>query len=171
MARKEKLATVTAEGRDKGKNFLISEMSPRDGERWATRALLAFGRAGHGEMPEGYQEDLERSGMAGIAAIGIRALTSIRFEDAEPLLDEMMQCVAFVPDVTKIDQMTRRPIVRGLIEGDIEEIATMLFLRSEVLELHTGFSVAAFLSRMGAAAKERLGSKTTQTSPELSEGS
>lgn len=165
MARKEKPVTIESEGRDKGKVFLITEMSPRDGERWATRALLAFGRAGYSEMPDGYQEDLERSGMAGIAAIGLRALTSIRFEDAEPLLDEMMQCVTVIPDVTKIDQITRRPITRALIEGDVEEISTMLFLRSEVLELHTGFSPAAFLSRMGAAAKERLNSKSTPTSP------
>jgi hypothetical protein len=166
MARAEKLVTIKVEGRDTGKTYLITEMPPRVGEKWAARALFALGKAGHGEMPEGYREELERAGMAGIAAIGVRALTSMDFADAEPLLDEMLTCVTFVPDPGKIDQTTMKPIARTLIESDIEEISTILTLRSEVLEVHTGFSIAAFLSRIGAAAKAQSSFSTIPTSPE-----
>lgn len=172
MARKTAKVQIDAEGRDKGKWFLITEMPPRQAEKWATRALLALGRGGQAEMPVGYSEELAAMGMAGIASLGIRALTSISYADAEPLLDEILTCVSFIPDPSIIDQTTREPVARGMIESDVEEVATYFRLRSEALELHTGFSIAAFLSRLGSAAKERaLSSMTTPTSPGPSDGS
>lgn len=45
MARKTKLVTIAAEGRDKGKCFLIREMPAMQSEKWAIRAILALGRA------------------------------------------------------------------------------------------------------------------------------
>lgn len=172
MARKSKIVTIEAENRDRGKSFLLTEMPPRQSEKWATRALLAFAKTGGNEMPDDFRAELAHAGMAGIAAIGIRAITSINFDDAEPLLDEMLSCVTFVPDLTKLDQMTRQPIVRGLIDDDIEEVATLLTLRSEVMELHLGFSIAAFLSKMGAVARQKLqASLDTSMSPNPSEQS
>ena len=166
MARKTKAVTITHEGRDKGKTFLITEMSPVKAEKWATRALIAVARSGSAEMPEGMKEGLQEAGFAGIAALGARAITTIAYEDAEPLLDEMMACVHFVPDTSKIDQMTLLPIVRPRNEDDIEEVHTILLLRSEVIELHMGFSIAAFLSTIGAAARARLSNMPNmQTSP------
>ncbi len=167
MARKTKLVTIEADGRDKGRSYFLTEMAPRQAEKWATRALLAFAKTGHTEMPEDFRETLQHAGMAGLAAIGIRAITSVGFDDAEPLMDEMMGCVTFVPDPTKLDQATRLPIIRGLIEDDIDEVSTLLLLRSEVMELHLGFSIAAFLSRLGAAARGRLSDSLniTSTSP------
>ena len=50
MARKE--ASFTAEsGRDKGKQFLITEMSASQAENWAIKVILAIGNAGI-EIPE-----------------------------------------------------------------------------------------------------------------------
>ena len=50
MARKE--STFIAEsGRDKGKQYLITEMSATQAENWAIKALLAVGNAGI-EIPE-----------------------------------------------------------------------------------------------------------------------
>lgn len=172
MARKTKLVPITTENRDKGKTFLLTEMSPVKAEKWATRALIAIARSGSAEMPEGFKDELGNLGMAGIAALGARALTTIDFADAEPLLDEMMGCVELVPDASKIDQMTRLPVVRPMIADDIEEVSTILLLRSEVIELHMGFSPAAFLSTIGAAAKARaLSSPDILTSPASSEPS
>lgn len=166
MARKTKLVTIAAENRDRGKTFLLTEMSPVKAEKWATRALIAIARSGSAEMPPGFKEELEGAGFAGIAALGARALTTIAFDEAEPLLDEMMACVAVVPDKTKLDQMTQLPIVRPMMaEDDIEEVSTILMLRSEVIELHMGFSPAAFLSAIGAAAKAGLSSPNIPTSP------
>ena len=166
MARANKLVRIDAEGRDKGKVFFLVEMPPRKAEKWATRALLAFGRAGRLDVSDDFRETLQHAGMAGIAALGIRALTGMSFEDAEPLLDEMLESVTFVPDETRLDQTTQRPFTRPLTEDDVEEVGTLFKLRSEVLELHVGFSIAAFLSRMGAAMKSKLNSPATPTSPE-----
>jgi hypothetical protein len=165
MARRVEIFTVTAEGRDKGKSFLLTEMPPRQAEKWANRALLAFAKSGKNDMPDEFKDEMQRAGMAGIAAIGLRAITTVDFADAEPLLDEMMTCVTFIPDLSKTDQMSRQPISRPMIDDDIEEVATIYQLRSEVIELHLGFSVAAILSRVGAAAKKALLSMGTSTSP------
>lgn len=173
MARKTKIVTIDAEGRDRGKSYLITEMPPRQSEKWATRALLAIGRGARAETSPDMRDELQRSGMAGIAALGIQALTSIAFDDAEPLMDEMLECVTFVPDKTKIDQMSAAtpplPITRALIEEDIEEVSTLSLLRSEVLEVHLGFSIAGLLSKYGAMAKQKITSSlSTPTSPSQS---
>lgn len=128
MARSTINYTVTDEGRDKGKIFVITELAADQGERWAMRALLALINEGV-EIPEG----IERMGMAGLVEIGIKALTKLRFEVISPLLDEMFDCVQFMPDAAKPH------IVRKLFSGDIEEIKTRVKLRWEVLQLHADF--------------------------------
>jgi len=169
MARASKLVTIDAANRDRGKVFLVTEMPPRQSEKWATRALLAVSRSNSSLGAEA--GELADSGMAGLAAIGFRALSSLEFEDAEPLLDEMLSCVSFVPDPSKIDQLTQRPLCFPVAPDDIEEVSTLLALRSEVIEIHTGFSPAAFLSTLGETARQKLNSSDTPTSPTPSEPS
>ena len=132
MARKVLDITVSAEGRDKGKVFQITEMPASQGERWALKAFLALAKSGV-DVPE----DIMSSGMAGIAILGLRALSGMSFFEAEPLLVEMFQCVKIIPDPSK------PLVVRALIEDDIEEIQTRMMLRKETLMLHVNFSVAA----------------------------
>lgn len=140
MARKTKIYHVASAGRDTGKHFLITEMPASQAERWAQRALMAMGKAGV-EMPD----DFANSGLAGIAVLGMKAIAGMPFADAGPLLDEMMRCVQFIPSP---DQAL---LARPLIEDDIEEVTTRLALRSEVIELHTGFSITAALVTQKAA--------------------
>jgi hypothetical protein len=136
MARRTATVVIDAEGRDKGKAFLLTEMSASQAERWAARALLAIARNGV-DIPEG----IASAGLAGVAAVGLRALGGMAFDDAEPLLADMMACVQAIPDPA------RPSVVRFLIEADIEEVATRLRLRMEVFELHLGFSVAGSLPK------------------------
>jgi hypothetical protein len=147
MARKTTTVTITAEGRDNGRCYVLTEMSASQAEKWAARALLALGAAGV-DIPEG----IEAQGLAGVAAIGVRAFVGLPWHLAEPLLDEMFGCIMFMPDPT------RPQVIRGLIEDDIEEVATRVRLREEVISLHLGFSVAAYISKFRQAA--------TQTTPE-----
>lgn len=133
--RKEKIWTAV-DGRDVGKQFYIKEMPATQAEKWALRALLGLAKAGV-DIPEG----IEYAGMAGVYVVGIRALGGIAYADAEQLMEEMFACIQRVPDPTK------PKLLRALVEDDIEEVATRLRLRSEVFELHTGFSVADALSR------------------------
>ena len=123
--------TISDQGRDLGKTFVLTEMPASRGEKWGTKALIALTKAGI-EVPD----ELMGSGMAGIALYGINTLASasITFEDVEPLLDEMMECVQIAPDPRHLE------VVRPLVEDDIEEIATRIKLRAEVFKMHVNFS-------------------------------
>lgn len=148
MARRQAIIRGTS-GRDKGKAYLITEMSASQAERWAMRAIMAMASSG-AELPDG----MEGAGLAGIASLvagadpetpalailarGALVLFSrVPFEVAEHLMAEMFSCVQMIPDAARTD------VVRYMVEDDIEEVATRLKLRAELLKLHLGFSSAA----------------------------
>jgi hypothetical protein len=134
--RKEISITISEENRDKGKTFLIREMASLQAEKWAIRALLALGHAN----PD--LADLDAgAGMAAFAGSAFRAMMSMQFEAAEPLLDEMLSCITVKPDVNNPN------ITRPLLEDDIEEVTTLMTLRREVFQIHVGFSLPGKLSR------------------------
>ena len=144
--RKEKDVTIIADGRDKGKVFHLTEMGAIPAEKWAIRACGAIAKTGFDFDPSG--------GWAIIAALGFHALLKAEWALVEPLLDEMMTCVQFkAPAAT-----------RPLFDGDIEEIATVVKLRDEVFELHSGFSVAAALYSLAAARSAADDTPNTSTS-------
>ena len=128
--RKWKDVTIDAEGRDKGKTYRITEMSASAGERWGTRALGCAAKAGV-RIPD----EMLRAGMAGFAAIigSVGSFLAGPRDEVDALMAEMFGCI----------QSVQPAAVRALVEEDIEEIATRLWLRDEVLELHTGFSLRA----------------------------
>ena len=92
MARKTRLYIVEEDGRDKGKSFLLTEMSATKSEDWAIRALLAINSA-KAELPD----DAPSLGMAALAEVGVKKLLALPFESLKPLLDELMECVKIVP--------------------------------------------------------------------------
>ena len=143
MARKTSTVVLDAShGRDANKTFIIREMPAAQGEKWAIRALLALTRAGI-EVPD----DVATMGMAAIATMGLRAFGNLSFDEAEPLLDEMMACVSIAEDPKHPE------IARPAESDDIEEVRSYLTLRNEVVALHTGFSIAAEISNYRAAAQ------------------
>lgn len=142
MARTTLNYTVKDNNRDNGKIFVLTEMPSSKAESWAMRTLLALISSGV-EIPDG----VENMSMAAMAEIGIRALSGLTWEIAQPLLDEMFQCVQIMPDAQKPH------VVRPLIEQDIEEVMTRIKLRAEVWKLHTGFlqAVAPSMSAKSTA--------------------
>lgn len=132
MARKELTVIIDAEGRDKDKVFKIIEMPSTKAESWATRLLLGLAKAGV-DVPD----DIQHAGMAGVASLALKAIGGIDFKDAEPLLAEMLSCVQVIPDPANPN------ITRALIEGDFEEVATIVKIRKEVFNLHVNFSMLA----------------------------
>ncbi|TAL90903.1 MAG: hypothetical protein EPN62_00775 [Candidimonas sp.] len=134
-----KVATVTidAEGRDKGKVFVLTEMGAYQSEEWAGKAIFAMMNAGV-EIPD----NIADAGLAGLSAIGIKALTKVSFEAAKPLMDEMLGCVQIQPSPN---------VTRALISDDIEEVATLIRLRKEVLSLHLDFFTVAGASTSAPA--------------------
>jgi hypothetical protein len=119
--------------RDAGKTYVLTEMPASRAEKWATRAFTALTTNGV-KVPEGISE----LGMAGFALVGFQAFYGVSFAAIEPLMDEMFDCIQF-----KAEKVTR-----PLIESDIEEVATRLALRKEVLELHMGFTFADAVSKL-----------------------
>jgi hypothetical protein len=131
MGRKEATFTAT-DGRDKGRRYKITEMGARQSEEWAGRAIFTLMNCGV-DIPD----DMLSKGLAGLAAIGIKALSKVPFDAAKPLFDEMMACVEFMPDPKNAS------VVRPLIDDDTEEVSTRLKLRKAVLDLHLDFFIAA----------------------------
>jgi hypothetical protein len=128
MARKTIDYVEQGNGRDKGKVFRITELPAEDAEEWGARAVFALMNAGV-DIPD----DVAKQGLAGLAAIGVAALTKVPFDQAKPLFEKMMQCVTFIPDPS------RPQVSRALFADDIEEVSTRLKLRKEIVMLHLSF--------------------------------
>jgi hypothetical protein len=125
MARRIITVTIDRKGRDFGKVFRIEEMPATQAERWATRAFLGMAKSGM-EVPDNIMD----MGVAGIAAVGIKALSGINIDEADILMGEMMACITIIPDQNKPQ------VYRHLVEDDTEEVSTLLKLKQEVLKLH-----------------------------------
>jgi len=145
--------TISEEGRDKGKIFVVTEMPAVKAEKWATKALLALGRSGV-DIPE----DIFSAGMAGLVVVGISKLLHVSFADAEPLLDEMFDCIQRRPDPKNPE------LVMPISINEIEEVKTVVRLRAEVFALHTGFSLADIASKLKAMPASPSASPNTKTS-------
>lgn len=168
MARKTTTYRVEDEGRDKGKLFLLTEMAASKGEAWATRVLLAL-MASNVDIPEDYK----LLGMAALAELGMKVISGLKWHIAEPLLNEMMECVQRIVDPHQAAATTRvlfgedgQPNPSG--DYDIEEIHTRLMLRVEVWNLHMGFleAVAQSLKGKFKSAPAKKAPSATKTSRE-----
>jgi hypothetical protein len=150
MARRTKTITIPhkeKDNRDEGKTFFLQEMGAVQAEKWAMRVLIAISGPGT-KIPN-------KAGLASLAEAGMSLFTmlgNIRWEQAEPLLNEMMQCVMRKESAT---------VIRPLVEEDIDEITTLLMLRREVLELHLGFSLAEKFQTLGSEPPANSDSQTT----------
>lgn len=131
MRRKQEI-TITDEGRDKSKVFILKEMPASQGEAWATQVLLLLSRSGAPvEIPD------PGTGFAGLAVVGLGALGLINYREVQPLLEEMFGFITIRPDAKIV------AVERSLIEEDIEEIRTRVFLRRALLDLHLDPSTPA----------------------------
>lgn len=133
MARK-KLNFTATEGRDKGKNFTITEMSAMDIEDWAGEAFFLLIGAGV-EIPD----DVAQMGLAGLMTMGLEVLGRVPYKAAKPLLDRMLDCVVYHPDPAN-PNVTVSLTQPGV---EIEEVKTLFTLRKLVWGLHTDFLSAA----------------------------
>lgn len=152
-------------GRDsepKRKVFLITEWAAERAEKWAIRMLLAYNRGG-GQMQ--VTETLG-TGMEGIFFIGVQTFLRGQIQAAEiiPILDELLDCVKIIRDESKPDVATGKPVAHPLMPDDIEEVKTRLWLRSEVMRVHTNFSPAAAVSSLISAIMTAAASRNTRTS-------
>lgn len=145
---------VSDECRDKNKSFVITEMSATAAEDWAIRAILALGAA-NVDIPEGAAE----LGMSSLAQIGLKKLFLLKAETLRPLLQELMECVQIQPDAHHPE------VKRSLVDGDVEEVKTLLTLKWEVLKLHMDFLGTVGPSNTSQEAEQAVGARLhTRTS-------
>lgn len=142
--------------RDAGKLFLISEWPAMRAERWGRHMFLCL-KGTSAVIPS----NIDGLGMVGVAILTLNAFlrADISPEALDPLMDQMMECVKIIRDPRVPDLAS--PIVS---DTDILDVRTLMWLRSEVLRIHTGFSSAEALSKLISAAMTPV-SSSTSTSP------
>lgn len=139
-------------GRDAGKHFFIKEWSAEHAEEWATRAIIAYNRGG-GQVPI----EAISGGMEAIFLLGVNTFLrgNMKADEVIPILNELLTDIKMVRD-PKTRASDGSPILSDIVSADdIEEIQTRLWLRSEVIKLHTGFSVAEIIQKWISAIMEK----------------
>lgn len=149
--RKSVTITIEAEGRDKGRTFLLEEMPASKFEKFLYRLAFVCAHAG----VDVDLNLLSAGGKNGFLRMMLEAMPRMAWGEFEPLLDEIFSCVRIVPQTG---------LARALVENDIEEFATRMDLRGEVIELHMGFLGAVAPSPTASASSEGNGSRITRTS-------
>ncbi len=127
------IQTDDPNNRDRGKTFVITEMPVFQAEKFAARAWLAISNANVSLTEEESANVVTNAGWAGLAFLSLRALGNAKFTDIEPLLDEMMTYIKIIRDMKNPDMSY------PVLESDVEELTTMITLRKEFIDLHTGF--------------------------------
>lgn len=134
MSRKQITYTVEDEGRDKGKEFIITEMSAWDAEELSEEIYRAMGLGEFNSLPA----DVVAMGVAGLATAGVSVLAAAPASVSRPISDRILSTVEIV--ITN----EGKDITRSIKPIDFEEISTIRTLKDKVFELNFGFlSLAA----------------------------
>lgn len=147
------------ENRDAGKVFLITEVSAVQAEEWGLRALMALGTSGI-VVPQ----EVADAGVIGVVMIGYQAFMGASPAEVLPLWREMLPAC--------VSQWVSSEVSHPWNPTLVEETSTLLKLRQNILELHTGFTLAEialnFKTKISAL---KSNSPDTSTSPDLSQQS
>ncbi|EOZ1744523.1 hypothetical protein ACVSXV_22620 [Yersinia enterocolitica] len=134
MARKEIIYIVDAEGRDNGKEFIITEMSAWDADSLAQDIFRAMGDSNYTGIPA----DVIAMGCAGLATVGLSVISASSPEVAHNLRDRLISTVEIV--ITHDGNRNRRQ-VKGSI--DFEEVSTIRKLLDKVFQTNFDFLTIA----------------------------
>lgn len=130
MSRKEIPFIVEEEGRDKGKEFIITELSAWDADELAQDLYRAMGDSGFTGIPP----DVISMGCAGLATIGLSVLSAASPEVSRSIRDRLISTVeiAVYNDGQRIIRKVDGP-------SDFEEVSTIRKLMDKVFEVNFGF--------------------------------
>ncbi|HEF0028357.1 TPA: hypothetical protein R8G57_002889 [Citrobacter freundii] len=134
MARKEIPFIVETEGRDKGKEFLITEMSAWDADSLAQDIFRAMGESNYSSIPA----DVIAMGCAGLATVGLSIISASSPEVARQLRDRLMSTVDII--ITNDGQRQQRKVNGAL---DFEEVSTIRSLLDKVFQVNFDFLTIA----------------------------
>lgn len=125
MARKEIEITIE-EGRDAGKTFKITEMPATQANIWMMKMLGILGKAGIQISSLNHLDMMEV----------INVISAAGYEQAEPLLSELLECASFKKDGALVSLKSQ-----NIIDSVIEDWITISRLQMESLRLNLGFLV------------------------------
>lgn len=125
--RRTEVVHITAENRDKGHTYIITEMDAFEGEDLGVKILLALSNAGV-DIPD------TSAGMAGLAAVGIAAMAKLPYAVVKPILNDMLTHVVY--------QHAPKHPPMPLSNANVFETSTLLEIRKAFIKLHLGFSLA-----------------------------
>lgn len=134
MSRKEIPFIVEEEGRDKGKEFIITEMSAWDADTLAQDIFRAMGDSNYSQIPA----DVIAMGCAGLATVGLSVISASSPDVARQLRDSLMSTVDIV--ITHEGARQQRK-VKG--ELDFEEVSTIRTLLDKVFKVNFDFLTIA----------------------------
>lgn len=134
MARKEIPFIVEEEGRDKGKEFLITEMSAWDADSLAQDIFRAMGDSNYSSIPP----DVIAMGCAGLATVGLSVISASSPEVARQLRDRLMSTVDII--ITNDGKRQQRKVNGAL---DFEEVSTIRSLLDKVFQVNFDFLTIA----------------------------
>lgn len=133
MARKEVPFIVDDEGRDKGKEFLITEMSAWDADEMAQDIFRAMGESKFSEIPP----DVIAMGCAGLATVGLSVISASSPDVARMLRDRLMATVQIIITNNGSQQ------VRAVKSIDFEEVSTIRQVMDKVFKVNFDFLAIA----------------------------
>lgn len=134
MSRKEIVYIVEDEGRDKGKEFVITEMSAWDADSLAQDIFRAMGDSEFSSIPP----DVIAMGCAGLATVGLSVISASSPEVARALRDRLMSTVDIVITTDKTRNQRK---VNGSL--DFEEVATIRSVLDKVFQVNFNFLTIA----------------------------
>ncbi|HDY4931528.1 TPA: hypothetical protein RPG34_003360 [Yersinia enterocolitica] len=133
MSRKQITYIVEDEGRDKGKEFIITEMSAWDADELAQDIFRSMGESNFSGIPA----DVIAMGCAGLATVGINVLCAASPEVSRNLRDRLMSTVQVV--ITHDGNKQTRE-VKSI---DFEEVSTIRTLMDKVFGVNFDFLTIA----------------------------
>lgn len=134
MARKEIPFIVEEDGRDKGKEFLITEMSAWDADSLAQDIFRSMGDSNYSSIPA----DVIAMGCAGLATVGLSVISASSPEVSRQLRDRLMSTVDII--ITNDGQRQQRKVNGSM---DFEEVSTIRTLLDKVFQVNFGFLTIA----------------------------
>jgi len=133
MARREVPYIVQDDNRDKGKEFIITEMSAWSADEMAQDIFRAMGDADFSSI----LADVISMGCAGLATVGLSVLSASSPEVSRQLRDRLMDTVQIVITHEGKSQM------RAVKSIDFEEVTTIRTLMDQVFKLNFDFLTIA----------------------------
>ena len=127
---RNKIVWTGGKGRDEGKQYEITEMSPFKSFRWALKAANAL----QGVIPDDYMQSVD-SVSIWVIHEGVQAIIKADPDKMMPLLDELLECVLY-----RVSADHAFPIREGDDYREyIEERQTLFDLYTEIMRVHVDF--------------------------------